>query len=698
MSNLEKEKLFEIKQIITVISNKVAVPLYFLFWFLDILYVPQYKWEFLGIRILIIPTALIIHWWLKNTNSIIQAEYAGLFLAFVCASILNFMIFIIGKGALYYIPLHLVAIGGLSFIPWNNRNFFIAIILIYGPYLALEANWIAQSGSVAEFGVNLFFIVGVIMVTWTIKSYREKLHTLELSLRFDLENEIEKRKETEKELTIARDRAIAATRAKESFLANMSHEIRTPLTAIIGYADTGLDHDQTTQQRITALKTIRHSGNHLLGLINDILDFSKIEAGEFEIEKTLINPLQQVYEVEPIIMGHAKKKGLKFIIDYTFPVPKEINCNAVRLKQILINLCNNAIKFTDAGEVKITVQYHSEKHQLDFIVQDTGIGMTKEQLNKIFKPFKQADSSTARRYGGTGLGLSLSTQLAGLLGGKLVADSETDKGSIFTFCLNLDDKSERQFYNNIDEVTFSKESDSADTRMKNLLKGDILVVEDNAVNQELIRMYLEKMGARVSCVDNGSIAVSLAKDHTYDLIYMDMQMPVMSGIEAVTILRNNNYKQPIVMLTANATADNKSECIEAGANDFVTKPIVRQKLYETTAKYLEVAVSHSYQGPIYSALIQEEPSFKDLLYNFVDSLRKMQQQIVYTFRNEEFYALAQAVHDLKGTAGGFGYPDLSKLAEEIETRLKEKDTPAIEKLVEDLGIMCERIYQGAQHT
>ncbi len=698
MSNLEKEKLSEIKQIITVITNKVAVPLYFLFWLLDLIYVPQLKWEFLGVRFLIIPTALIVNWWLKHTDDIRQAEYAGLFLAFICASILNIMIFIIGQGALYFIPLHLVAIGGLSFIPWNNRNFFIAIILIYGPYLVLEANWIEQANSAAEFSVNVFFIIGVIIVTWTIKSYREKLHTLELSMRFDLENEIEKRKKTEEELTVARDRAVAATRAKESFLANMSHEIRTPLTSILGYADTGLDHDQTTQQRITALKTIRRSGDHLLGLINDILDFSKIEAGELQIEKTLINPLQQVYEVEPIIMGQANKKGLKVVIDYTFPLPKNINSNAIRLKQILINLCNNAIKFTDAGEITITIQYDAQHHELNFIVKDTGIGMTRAQLNKIFKPFKQADSSISRRYGGTGLGLSLSTQLADLLGGKLIASSEEDKGSVFTFCLKLDKKSEELFYNNIDELVFSKEDNSVSTIKNKTLKGDILLVEDNDVNQELIRMYLEKMGARVSCADNGSIAVSLAQHHPYDLIYMDMQMPVMSGLEAVKILRSEGYKSPIVMLTANATADDKAECMKSGVDEFVTKPIVRQKLYDTTAKYLETAESISYQEPIYSALIQEEPRFEDLLYNFIDSLRKMQQQIVSTFRNNEFYALAQVAHDLKGTAGGFGYPDLTNIAEEIENRLKEKDYSAIEDLLENLGVMCERIYQGAQHT
>lgn len=696
MINLEEEKRSEIKQILLVISYKVALPLFFLFWFLDIIYVPQYKWEFLGLRFLIIPAALMTHWWLKNAKTLEQAEYAGLFMAFICASILNVMIFIIGQGALYSIPLHLVAIGGLSFVPWSTRNFLIAILLIYGPYLILSSVWVRETGSMAEFSVNTFFIVGVIVVTWVIKSYREKIHNLELSMRLELEKEVEKRKQTEQELITSRDQALAATRAKESFLANMSHEIRTPLTAIIGFADTGLDHDQTTQQRISALKTIRRSGDHLLGLINDILDFSKVEAGELQADKVLLNPLQQVYEVESIIMGHANKKGLSIVIDYQFPLPKEICSDAIRIKQILFNLCNNAIKFTGSGEVRISVQYDSTSNQIKFSVKDSGIGINDEQLDTIFKPFKQADSSTSRRYGGTGLGLSLSRQLAKLLGGELSAYSEVGKGSTFTFVLDIDEKLGEMQFKNIDEVTFNNEDDNHNITRQKLLKGNVLLVEDNLTNQNLITMYLEKMGANVTCANNGSVAVKLAHQHNYDLIYMDMQMPVMSGVDAVKILREEGYSAPIVMLTANATTEDQSAGLAAGANDYVTKPIIRQKLYKATAKYLKTDANLSYKEPIYSALIQEEPRFEDLLYNFIDTLKQMHKQILYTFRNNENYALAQVVHDLKGTAGGFGYPDLSQLAIDIETSLKEKDRDCTASLIEQLESMCQRIYQGAQ--
>lgn len=695
MNNLEQEKLSEIKQIIAVISNKMAVPLYFLFWILDIIYVPQYKWEFLAVRILIIPTALIVHWWLKKTHSIDQAEYAGMFLLFMCASIINFMIYEIGPGGLYFIPLHLVAIGGLGFIPWHNRNFVITINLIYGPYLIISSLWIEETKNIAQFSVNLFFIIGVIVIIWLIKSFRERMHERELTIRLELQKEVEKRKQIEQDLIASRDAALAATRAKESFLANMSHEIRTPLTAIIGFADTGLDHDQTTQQRIAALKTIRRSGDHLLSLINDILDFSKIEAGELQTEKMPINPLQQVVDVESIIMGQAEKKGLNLVVDYKFPLPKEIHSDAVRIKQVLLNLCNNAIKFTDTGEVRITVEYNPAQNEISFVIKDTGIGMSQEQLEKIFKPFIQADSSTSRRFGGTGLGLSLSRQLATLLNGQLTVSSEKGKGSMFTFSIRLDEKDNEALINSLDEARLTADDVSTNVPTRKQLKGDVLLAEDNITNQELIRMYLEKMGARVTCADNGAIAVSLAQQHKYDLIFMDMQMPVMSGIDAVLHLRKMNYNGPIVMLTANVTSDDKARCLEAGANEFVTKPIVRQALFETTGRYLENREAAAHE-PIYSALIHEEPKFEDLLYNFIDSLRNMQQKIIDTFRNNEFYALAQVVHDLKGTAGGFGYPDLTRLAGDIEASIKEKDLDTIEGLLEKLNEMCERIYRGAQ--
>jgi len=390
------------------------------------------------------------------------------------------------------------------------------------------------------------------------------------------------------ELKKSKEAADAANLAKSSFLANMSHEIRTPLTSIIGYAESALDTDQTMGQRIAALQTIRKSSEHLLNLINDILDFSKIEAGALDIEKTSMVPLQLVSEVESIMVGQANKKDLDFSIEYHYPLPAKIVSDPLRLKQILLNVCSNAIKFTHAGSVRITMRYDQDEDALSFTVKDTGIGMSSEHLQKIFKPFKQGDASISRRFGGTGLGLSLSKRLSNLINGDLHVASELGAGSEFTLTLNdvhagTPPTTLIHSLQDIISTQQSKQTQIADQK----LSGDILLVEDNEMIQQLIKTYLVKMGLNVTIAENGVVAVNLATQHNYDLIYMDMQMPVMSGIEAVQVLRKNNYRGPIVMLTANATLADRNLCKEAGSDDFLTKPINRQQLFETTQKFLD---------------------------------------------------------------------------------------------------------------
>jgi signal transduction histidine kinase len=390
------------------------------------------------------------------------------------------------------------------------------------------------------------------------------------------------------ELRKSKEAADAANLAKSSFLANMSHEIRTPLTSIIGYAESALDSDQTTEQRVSALQTIRQSSDHLLNLINDILDFSKIEAGALDIEKVSMDPLQVINEVESIILGQAKEKTLKFAVNYEFPIPVRIYSDPLRLKQILLNLCSNAIKFTDRGAVQVDVKYDITRDILILSVTDTGIGMSPEQLQKIFKPFRQADTSTSRRFGGTGLGLSLSKRLADLINGELQVASESNIGSTFTLSLQQTQTglNTTHLVNSPEELRKTQNSTQSQISEPKL-SGEVLLVEDNELIQQLIKSYLIKMGVMVTLAENGEIALKLAQNKIYDLIYMDMQMPVMSGIDALIQLRKLDYKGPIIMLTANATLADRNLCKELGSNDFLTKPINRQQLYETTYKFLQ---------------------------------------------------------------------------------------------------------------
>lgn len=393
-----------------------------------------------------------------------------------------------------------------------------------------------------------------------------------------------------KELKRLKENAEAANLAKTVFLANLSHEMRTPLTAIIGFSDIALDPDESAEGRGEALKTIRSSSDHLLNLINDILDFSKIEAGALDLEHASASPMELLDDVVSIVHHHAQRKKLAFGVEHLYPLPEKIDTDPLRLKQILLNLCNNAIKFTATGTVAVRVSFDTEQNRLCYRVTDTGIGMSPDQLQQIFEPFKQGDASTSRRFGGTGLGLSLSNRLAELLNGQLTVRSEVGKGSEFELSLDLKPNAETAL-----ELVYEPRSSRPGPEAAKPWQSDqdptgtALVAEDNNMIQLLMTKYLEKIGVAVTTADNGAAALELAQQQRFDIIFMDMQMPEMSGIDAVRALRASDYTAPIVMLTANATLDHRDLCKEAGCDEFLIKPIDRKKLYEVTRSYLQPA-------------------------------------------------------------------------------------------------------------
>lgn len=398
------------------------------------------------------------------------------------------------------------------------------------------------------------------------------------------------------ELANAYEQAEAAARSKSEFLANMSHEIRTPITAIIGFAESSLFSSQTKDMRLKAIQTIIRSGKHLLDIINDILDLSKIEANKLEIERIEVSPFKVLAEVEEFIKAQAIEKGLAFGINYIYPLPETILTDPQRLKQIILNFCSNSLKFTEQGHLHVNVSYQEANSQFVVEVIDSGVGMVKEQIGKIFQPFEQADHSTSRRYGGTGLGLTLSCKMAKALGGSISVQSEPNKGSSFKLVIDAGEVERSEYVYNTEQVSFEEVEMSLSPLITTMLSGKVLIAEDYELNRQLLEIYMMELKVDVVFAENGKIAIEKAQSEDFDLILMDMQMPIMDGIRAVTLLRAQGYRKPIVALTANAMKEDKQKCLAAGCDDYLTKPIDRVAFVDTLSKYLKPAEKRA--GPV----------------------------------------------------------------------------------------------------
>jgi signal transduction histidine kinase len=369
----------------------------------------------------------------------------------------------------------------------------------------------------------------------------------------------------------------AASKAKSQFLAHMSHEIRTPLNGIIGIADL-LSQSKLEKIQTQYVKTIRNSGEVLLAIINDILDFSKIEAGKLELESIDFCLAELGKSLNDLFIAQLKHKNLDYKFTIDPKLPEFLQGDPLRLKQILINLVSNSIKFTQHGGVHITVQAldFSPDLRIQFNVTDTGIGIPKEKITSLFQAFSQVDSSTTRKYGGTGLGLQISKSLVELMGGSITVKSEPRKGSSFIFDVSLTKGSKPKV-------------DHSKVITPNLAISDvhILVAEDNKTNQFVISAMLKKLGYSFHIFDNGKEALESLNKHTYDLILMDCQMPELDGLKATSQIRKQDKwtKLPIIALTAGATDAEKTECIKVGMNDFLSKPITISVLESTLKKW-----------------------------------------------------------------------------------------------------------------
>ena len=467
----------------------------------------------------------------------------------------------------------------------------------------------------------------------------------------------------------ARDEAIAASVAKSAFLANMSHEIRTPLTSIIGFAELLLDPDTASIDKGDALRTIIRNGRHLLEVISDILDLVKIEAHQIDLERIDLPLPILLRDLNALVSGRAAERSLEFVVRPALPLPASIPTDPVRLKQILLNFFSNAIKFTSKGSVALELAYAAERRALRFDVIDTGIGMSEDQLARLFQPFAQADVSTTRKFGGTGLGLYISRQLAERLGGEVSVHSAPGKGSTFSLELILP-QGERP------PEMLTMEGDLLDYGHNDFavtgisvpdLSGRVLLAEDGADNQRLLSAYLKQAGLSVTVVGNGRDAVQTAMSRDFDIVLMDIQMPIMDGVAATQMLRSVGFGPPIVALTANVMKADIQRYREAGCNDVLAKPVDRDRFYAALAKHLNTAVTAAPGSGAIDTDYQREMA--QLTAEFRAGLPAQLDAIRSALRRSDVASLQSLIHTLKGTAGSYGYGRLTELAGAVEQEL-----------------------------
>ena len=501
-------------------------------------------------------------------------------------------------------------------------------------------------------------------------------------------------KAMERELKNAKEHAEDAARAKSEFLANMSHEIRTPLTAVLGFADLLLDRSLSENVRLDHLMTIRRNGEHLLSVINDILDLSKIDARAIVVEKIECSPSEILNDVASSMRVRATEKGISFDVRFASPIPTRIESDPTRLRQILLNLVGNAVKFTESGHVLVTARLDSSTLIID--VADTGIGLAPDQVEDIFRPFRQADPSLTRRFGGTGLGLAICVPLAIALGGTIHVTSELSKGSTFSLRLPVAIRPDTAMaISPTDARGAMRASVTSAPIDETPIDARVLLAEDGIDNQVLLSSILVKRGVDVCLAENGNLAVELAlaakdADRPFHLILMDMQMPELDGYGATARLRSANYEGPIVALTAHAFAGERARCIAAGCDDYLTKPIDRALLLKTVRNYANRRVV---PVPIHSTLAGE-PEMDLVIGGFVERTKATVERLRECEATGDIASLRRLAHQLRGAGGGYGFAEVTEAAAQLEAALGENNLVFAHAPLAHLMDICSRLRAG----
>ncbi|MBF0558047.1 MAG: response regulator [Nitrospirae bacterium] len=525
------------------------------------------------------------------------------------------------------------------------------------------------------------------------------------------------------DLDEARKMAESAAQTKADFLANMSHEIRTPMNAIIGFSALALKTDLNNKQA-DYIRKIQQSGKHLLGIINDILDFSKIEAGKLSVEHADFELDKLMENVSTLISDKTSSKGLALVFDIDGRVPKNLIGDELRLGQILINYSNNAVKFTEQGAITISARVADETEKdvfIRFAVHDTGIGLTEEQIGKLFQSFQQADTSTSRKYGGTGLGLAISKKLANLMGGDVGVESEHGKGSSFWFTARLGKGIAR------DPATKDIGKLSITKGLSAIRGAVILLAEDNEFNQQIACELLSDAGFVVDVAENGEKVIEMIEKRSYDIVLMDMQMPVMDGLAATAVIRRNDrFKElPVLAMTANVMTADIEKCIQAGMSDHIGKPIDPDELFNKLLRWikpLRQAAQLQEEAPEAIRASAAEPDneegtlpdipgldtalglkrvmgkkslYMGLLGKFIPNQKDTPDLIRQSLSAGDRSTAERLAHSAKGVCGNIGASGLQSMAAELEKMIKEgANTDQIEiKLIPFSGTLAELIGQ-----
>ncbi len=474
-----------------------------------------------------------------------------------------------------------------------------------------------------------------------------------------------------------------ATQAKSDFLATMSHEIRTPLNAILGMAEL-MAETKLTEEQTKYVGIFQRAGNNLLTLINDILDLSKVESGNLKLESANFDLFDVVGSVIELVQVKAREKGIAVTHEIAPGTPRYLRGDVLRLRQVLLNLLGNSLKFTHQGSVRLRVESEPavpDPGVVRFTIQDTGIGIAKEQLPNVFQSFTQADSSITRKYGGTGLGLTISKKLVEAMGGSIGVESTPGVGSTFYFTGRFEP-------GQAPAVLAPVRSEALTSVPEARLR--ILVADDSEDNRYLISSYLKSLPYRLDFAENGVIALEKLRTCAYDLGLVDVHMPEMDGYAVARSVRNdgsgrNDKSLPLIALTADAYPSAIEKSVTAGFNAHLTKPIRKRTLLEAIAKYARLPDQHQVKAE------DESSSLTSLASEYLKSSRKKAAEIVVAIEHEDFDAIRTAGHNMKGTGTAYGFPRLTELGGTIEQSAIQKDAGALRTLVHDLIAYLDQI-------